>query len=921
MPVRHTTRRRRKRRHYETPNVNKSTLVDMVPLRRNEVARGSLDFHDAPSAQNKYAQTLAERMARARRTVVLTGAGVSTASGIRDRSSGLDCSASVRAGPGTVALRSELGSIARLVSNCSGDISAVSNKRQALAVRLAAANRVIGGAVRAIPNECHMDLVALYRNGRVHHVISTNTDGLHWRSGIPPEALTTLQGNPYIEACGDCGHQYLRDFMVRDPRHLPKRVRQRPRSSHFNGRFCTRPECQGLMQGGRLYDNLVLPGETIDPHTMRRALDQIESCDILIIMGSSLREEPALVCLREALTRRASPPFVCLLGLQKTKHDATVHLRIHGSCSELTSRLRRELDAGKQTPAFRVRLRIHVGVVYRANDADEAEEFIESGKMVDGARLPPHPNGEIYIRVEEQNGLPLTCVSSLMVTLPPEYNYYGTDYISQCVNTKTLRGETWNGRVSCKIDPFSFSGWAQICVRLRQAGPAENAMERHPIYFQHYLDNTREADVRTAYVLEFDPLAGAWSKHPLSVVQTGAPGANLDGFGGMTYGRIGTAESTRPMSSAGTTPSSRVTPSTMGSRVDRLSESRVGSTRGSMVFTPGSSGMSHISVHTPNDMQSSALAFFDPPLSADSSGFLGGNSRFSLPPMASTSRPSSRATETTVVTNTITADQRKNTNHSVENSSVAHPGLAIRRSSLSRKHMQRPMSMQQLESSSKKSLTKRPSVSFAPGAIEVKYSERSKSVGKLDSSASFDSSWGSGDVALTASQKELLRRLAEPSMITGSDMRKDLVPLSGGETEKRPVSESMQMRIKQKRYSMLLEGKKVSKQRNYSIIEGDRSKVKPQGLRRLPTAVPMTPPAAKSDRVRVSLSSADVVSGALGASSGKDNVDNRSSLSRGGGLSDASIHMQRPKGAIQPPAMTWGGGASVSHNYAGYSSK
>ena len=108
MPVEHTTRRRRRRARHQTRLVTTSSLARMVPLRRNEVARGSLDFHDAPSVQSVKVQELAERMARARRTVVLTGAGVSTASGLRDRSSGLDCSAAVVAGPGSVALHSEL---------------------------------------------------------------------------------------------------------------------------------------------------------------------------------------------------------------------------------------------------------------------------------------------------------------------------------------------------------------------------------------------------------------------------------------------------------------------------------------------------------------------------------------------------------------------------------------------------------------------------------------------------------------------------------------------------------------------------------------------------------------------------------------------------------------------------------------------
>ena len=153
----------------------------------------------------------------------------------------------------------------------------------------------------------------------------------------------------------------------------------------------------------------------------------------------------------EALLSTETPPFLALIGLQRTKHDASVHLRMHASCNDFSSRLRTELDAGKRTPDFRVRLRIHVGVIFRPDDSEDAKNLVAEGKMVDGAELPPHPTGEVYVRVEEQNGLPLTCISSLMVTLPPEYNYYRTDYMSSCINAKTLRGETWNGRVSCTI--------------------------------------------------------------------------------------------------------------------------------------------------------------------------------------------------------------------------------------------------------------------------------------------------------------------------------------------------------------------------------------------------------------------------------------------------------------------------------------
>lgn len=68
-------------------------------------------------------------------------------------------------------------------------------------------------------------------------------------SGVPPDALTTLQGNPYTEACGDCGRQYLRDYLVRAKTSIPRK-HKRYRGSHETGRFCTHPECNGAVGGG-----------------------------------------------------------------------------------------------------------------------------------------------------------------------------------------------------------------------------------------------------------------------------------------------------------------------------------------------------------------------------------------------------------------------------------------------------------------------------------------------------------------------------------------------------------------------------------------------------------------------------------------------------------------------------------------------
>jgi hypothetical protein len=273
---------------------------------------------------------------------------------------------------------------------------------------------------------------------------------------------------------------------------------------------------------------MVLPKEAIDPHTMRRALVEIHQCDVLVVLGTSLREEPALVCLKRALSygnpngRRSQEAYkyVCMVSLQQTMHDDAVDVRVHSACDTFLTQLCAELDAGTPIP-YLVRLRVKVGVVFNKDETFKLEELIQNGVVVDGAELPPHPNGEVYVQVEEQNGLPLTCVSSLNIKLPEEYAYYGSRRMSSCVNKQTLNGEDWDGRVRCMIDPMAHAGWAQICITLRQPGPSMTNMCHKPLYFSYWLDTTTEGESITAYELEFDPVVGEWSKEPLSITEEG----------------------------------------------------------------------------------------------------------------------------------------------------------------------------------------------------------------------------------------------------------------------------------------------------------------------------------------------------------------------------------------------------------------
>lgn len=60
--------------------------------------------------------------------------------------------------------------------------------------------------------------VQLHRLGKLHGVITQNTDGLHGLSGLPPSAVVELHGNNHLLECIGCNRRYYYDHCVTSPR-------------------------------------------------------------------------------------------------------------------------------------------------------------------------------------------------------------------------------------------------------------------------------------------------------------------------------------------------------------------------------------------------------------------------------------------------------------------------------------------------------------------------------------------------------------------------------------------------------------------------------------------------------------------------------------------------------------------------------
>ena len=81
-----------------------------------------------------------------------------------------------------------------------------------------------------------MGLVELTEKNHLKFVVSQNVDGLHRKSGIPPENLAELHGNTNLEVCEKCGREHMRDMRVRNAKSTKE---------HATGRTCDTPSCGG----------------------------------------------------------------------------------------------------------------------------------------------------------------------------------------------------------------------------------------------------------------------------------------------------------------------------------------------------------------------------------------------------------------------------------------------------------------------------------------------------------------------------------------------------------------------------------------------------------------------------------------------------------------------------------------------------
>src|SRR5262245_38506571 len=229
----------------------------------------------------------------AQRIVVLTGAGISTDSGIPDFR-----------GPNGLWTRNPDAEKMATISHYMADPE-VRKRSWRMWIEM--------GIERLEPNAGHRALALLEQRGALHTLITQNVDGLHQKAGNSPERIVEIHGTRCRVMCMEC-----------DERAPVERVLARVQAGDED------PACRSC--GGILKTATISFGQSLVMEDLRRAERAAQDCDLLLAIGTTLAVFPIAGVVPIAKSAGAR---VVILNAEPTEMDDLADAVLRGSISEI----------------------------------------------------------------------------------------------------------------------------------------------------------------------------------------------------------------------------------------------------------------------------------------------------------------------------------------------------------------------------------------------------------------------------------------------------------------------------------------------------------------------------------------------------------------------------------------------------------
>lgn len=160
----------------------------------------------------------------------------------------------------------------------------------------------------AKPNVIHKYLAKLEKEKKLEAIITQNIDGLHQKAGS--KNVLEIHGTVYKNHCIDCGKSYSAEYV-------------------FNSKGIPKCSCGGIIK-----PDVVLYGEQL-PTSFVVAMDYINKADLLIVAGTSLTVEPAA-----SLVRMFDGKHLVIINGSLTAYEGKADLIIHDRLEDVFSKLK-----------------------------------------------------------------------------------------------------------------------------------------------------------------------------------------------------------------------------------------------------------------------------------------------------------------------------------------------------------------------------------------------------------------------------------------------------------------------------------------------------------------------------------------------------------------------------------------------------
>jgi len=238
----------------------------------------------------------ADMIAKARKVVVFTGAGISTESGIPDFR-----------GPGG------------LWTKYDPDDFTIDKFLGSYATRRKMWQRLREGGLMedADPNATHFAIVELEKMGKLLSIVTQNIDNLHQKAGSNPDLIRELHGNMQMLICLDCRQRY------------PIGIMKERYADSDDVPICE--YCRGILK-----PDVVFFGEALPQKTLSRAMREAEECDVMLVIGSSLVVYPAAYVPAHA---KQSGAHLVIINRGDTELDSLADVRIDAAAGETMTKI------------------------------------------------------------------------------------------------------------------------------------------------------------------------------------------------------------------------------------------------------------------------------------------------------------------------------------------------------------------------------------------------------------------------------------------------------------------------------------------------------------------------------------------------------------------------------------------------------